>query len=549
MSIGPSSLAKASRRSGRTQRTAIMVVGMHRSGTSALTRVLNLLGAALPQHVYGPGIGNETGHWESAEAIRLHDDILQAAGTHWAAIWEPRPNWLSTLPAQTLTTQIKDLVTTEYADHPLFVVKDPRLSLVLPLWNAALDELGIARRTIICFRNPIEVAQSLQERNQTPYDPWHVDRSGFLWLRYVLAAERDSRGQPRAFCDYSELLINWRRTVAGLGATLGISWPRWSAVVENQIDDFLSSSLRHHVATAPAASLGGIWEDWIEPVYQELQKAGAGHEPDLSLLDRTDASYREPVRLLGRYLVAIRDRGIDREGELAGALRKSADLEQQLEQARRDVERLERELTACDLALVASGSTASDLRIKADTANRALAERDQDLAEARRINAERDTAAVSGDTELAASEKVRADLQQQIAVQAEGRDASVNDRARMALQHVAVLAERERELADAREESARNHSLFLETARSLKLCHEELENAREESARNHGLFLETARSLKLCHEELALRSHSTSWRLSYPLRASAARFPRLAGGVHGALRRPWWTRPVQWLRK
>ncbi len=62
-------------------RTAIVVLGMQRSGTSALTRVLSLLGASLPRNLVAPGLGNETGHWEPAAAIRLNDEMLAHAGS------------------------------------------------------------------------------------------------------------------------------------------------------------------------------------------------------------------------------------------------------------------------------------------------------------------------------------------------------------------------------------------------------------------------------------------------------------------------------------
>jgi hypothetical protein len=62
----------------------LLVLGMHRSGTSAVTRVLNLLGCALADNLVGPSDGNETGHWESLAALELNDAILASAGSHWA---------------------------------------------------------------------------------------------------------------------------------------------------------------------------------------------------------------------------------------------------------------------------------------------------------------------------------------------------------------------------------------------------------------------------------------------------------------------------------
>src|SRR5688572_11653374 len=54
---------------------AILVLGMHRSGTSAITRVLNLAGAFLPGPFAAPAPDNETGHWESTAVVAVHDEL------------------------------------------------------------------------------------------------------------------------------------------------------------------------------------------------------------------------------------------------------------------------------------------------------------------------------------------------------------------------------------------------------------------------------------------------------------------------------------------
>ena len=80
LSTGPKSPVENRRKRGLTNRTAILICGMHRTGTSALTRVLSLLGAALPRNIYPPGTGNELGHWEPRDVVKLHDEMLNAAG-------------------------------------------------------------------------------------------------------------------------------------------------------------------------------------------------------------------------------------------------------------------------------------------------------------------------------------------------------------------------------------------------------------------------------------------------------------------------------------
>jgi hypothetical protein len=60
----------------------VLVVGMHRSGTSATTRVLNLFGLSLCEEkdLWLSLPGNETGYWESSSLSRFNERLLTAAG-------------------------------------------------------------------------------------------------------------------------------------------------------------------------------------------------------------------------------------------------------------------------------------------------------------------------------------------------------------------------------------------------------------------------------------------------------------------------------------
>jgi hypothetical protein len=279
------------------RRTAILVCGMHRCGTSALTRVLNIVGAALPLNLYPPDFFNERGHWEPRDAPSLHNEMLAAMGTKVNALGEGDEAWLQSEDRKPFKDRLKNLIANEYRDHPLIVVKDPRISLVLPLWIEILKEINFEYRIIVCFRNPLEVAQSLARRQTSyrPNDVWHIDRGGLLWLRYVTAAERYSRRSSRAFCDYSDLISDWRPTIRRLGKQLDIEWPCWTSGAENDVKDFLSPELRHHVATASLSSLGRAWEEWIDPIYRALQQAVPSANPDEAVFDRIRSTSRAAI--------------------------------------------------------------------------------------------------------------------------------------------------------------------------------------------------------------------------------------------------------------
>jgi len=220
---------------------AILILGMHRSGTSALTRVINLLGADLPSRLMpGADDDNPRGFWESLPIYQLNDEMLAAVGSSWDD-W--RSVSLDALDAN-LTAEFKaralDLLHRDFTSSSLFVLKDPRISRLLPFWIDVLTELGAAPKCVLAIRNPLEIAASLRVRNG--FSP---AKSHLVWLRYVLDSERDTRFLPRAFVRYDALLNDWRGVAEALAQTLAIQWPITPGASARQIEDFLEPSLRH----------------------------------------------------------------------------------------------------------------------------------------------------------------------------------------------------------------------------------------------------------------------------------------------------------------
>jgi hypothetical protein len=219
----------------------MLVLGMHRSGTSAVTRMLSLRGAALPIRMLAPQPDNETGFWEPSEITAIHDDLLESVGSSWSDIREFPSDWFTSESARHFKCRLLAALIEDYSDSPLFVVKDPRLCRLVPLWRSVLEEYGAAPIFIIPVRNPLEVAASLTKRNG-----YSEARSLLLWLRHFLAAERDTRGLTRSFVAYDRLLEDWHGVADRIARNLSVLWPRQSAATDIEIDGFLSPALRHY---------------------------------------------------------------------------------------------------------------------------------------------------------------------------------------------------------------------------------------------------------------------------------------------------------------
>ena len=189
----------------RPARQAILVLGMHRSGTSAITRVLSLLGADLPTELLEPVPGvNDTGFWESARLVDIHDRMLAAAGSAWDDPREFPAAFFETAAGKGFSDEILGVLEEDFSDSSLFVIKDPRICRFVPFWMSLLENFGAEPLPLLLNRNPLEVAASLARR-----DDFDTSKSLILWLRHVLDMEKATRSVPRAFMDYEALLTDW----------------------------------------------------------------------------------------------------------------------------------------------------------------------------------------------------------------------------------------------------------------------------------------------------------------------------------------------------
>lgn len=258
---------------------AVLILGMHRSGTSALAGMLNFAGLDLGGKLTPGHEDNPKGFFEHDEIWQIHDELLRETGTSWQDIRQLPPDWRQSPPANLVRDRLDALLRQDFAGKPLWGIKDPRLSRVFGIWPELLDGLGAEARAVLAVRHPMEVAASLTQRNGLD-----LAHGLALWLRYTLDAERNTRGLKRAIQHYPDMLGNWRTELARLGAVLEIPLPEPTAQTAAAIDGFLDSAMRHHRA-------GADWADHPQPLVGWCAQAYAAMLalPDADALRSLDA--------------------------------------------------------------------------------------------------------------------------------------------------------------------------------------------------------------------------------------------------------------------
>lgn len=267
---------------------ALLVIGMHRAGTSATTGALQRIGVPLGPKLYrGHQNINAKGYFEHADIADTNDEVLLAMGSSWDDIALRAEHWEHAPVLSPYKTKLKHFIQRDFAADPLWALKDPRISRLLPMWLDLLDDAGAVPVFLFALRAPTNVAGSLARR-----DGFSRDKSMLLWLLHYLEAERASRGRPRTFVDYDQFLEDPVGQLERIESTLDIRFPQRPGDRVDQLGEFISKDLRTHRAAERDSE-----ETKIEAMAQDLydclkQAAKDGTEPDIAAIEHIDDRVR-----------------------------------------------------------------------------------------------------------------------------------------------------------------------------------------------------------------------------------------------------------------
>jgi hypothetical protein len=187
----------------------VLVLGMHRSGTSALTGALARLGLATPAaDDLVTGRFDNPVHFESAALSDLDDALLGALGGSWSAPPALAPGWERAGALGPMIAGGPGAARRAFPGQGAVVWKDPRLCLLLPLWRAQLPG---PPSVVMVWRAPMAVARSLQARQA-----FTVSLGLALWERYARHALASLTGQPCYLLRYEDLVATPNDTLAGV---------------------------------------------------------------------------------------------------------------------------------------------------------------------------------------------------------------------------------------------------------------------------------------------------------------------------------------------
>ena len=251
--------------------TALIVLGMHRSGTSALTGMLHHLGVALGERLMAASARQPArllGAQRNRRGARAADGGARlGAGTTSARCRRVRAP-ANAAPASSPRTRRDPAPATSPAP-PLWGLKDPRLCRLMPLWWRCLPRSGSTPRYLLALRHPLDVAASLAVRDGISA-AWRPA----AWLRHVLDAER-----RHARCDASDRPLRGARSARQAGAasppgspaSCGSPGRDRGRQAEAAVDAFLAPELRRRRLSDSAGAANGKLAGWVAAVYDAFR--------------------------------------------------------------------------------------------------------------------------------------------------------------------------------------------------------------------------------------------------------------------------------------
>lgn len=221
---------------------AIIILGMHRSGTSATTGMLKCLGVTLGKKLYrGHAHINAKGYFEHSHIADTNEEALLAINSAWDDFLPKPKNWWKDKTLAHYAKKIKHYIRKDFSQSAVWAIKDPRVCRLIPWWLEILSEESIDAKYLIVVRPPHEVYLSLKRR-----DNFSLEKAYLLWLLHYLDAEYWTRDKPRTFVTFEALINDPVTTFTYITEELDIKFPVPLSEAIDDLSQFISKDLIHH---------------------------------------------------------------------------------------------------------------------------------------------------------------------------------------------------------------------------------------------------------------------------------------------------------------
>jgi len=219
------------------KKNCFIILGMHRSGTSATTGMLSYFDISLGSALIKPNEENPKGFFENKAVLDLNKKILSTYNSDWDD-YHFKLKDIEPSQMKSWVSEAQIILENEFSNRENFAIKDPRLCLLFPIWEEALKNFNTDIKIIIVNRHPSAVAASLKTRNG-----FRKQKSILLWAKYTLSIESSSRKHDRLLIQYPASFLETAELISKLKTFTGLS------ISDTQLQkalEFYDNSLTRH---------------------------------------------------------------------------------------------------------------------------------------------------------------------------------------------------------------------------------------------------------------------------------------------------------------
>lgn len=276
----------------RMKKRVIVVLGMHRSGTSVMSAALECLGVEFGNFLLAPRNDNPKGFWEDRQIVELNERLHALVGGPSSSPGFEVQRLLAAAGYPEVRQALVELLDARLGSHAQFGIKDPRLPRLMDVWAPVLEELDVELSFVLPVRNPLSVATSLLRR-----DAFSLSKGLLLWYEYSYRALYFASSRHMLVVDYDCLVDGPRATLRRMAERLGLGFDErtYTEFGEQVLTQdlrhghFDDAALRAHEDGFPALLrlyqlLGKLARDELQPGDEEFSRLFRAVERDFSEL-------------------------------------------------------------------------------------------------------------------------------------------------------------------------------------------------------------------------------------------------------------------------
>lgn len=253
----------------------IVVIGMHRTGTSLITRGLQVMGVNLGDNLL-PAMAdvNAKGFWEDADINAFNIEMLHAIDSEWDFLTPITETNIQQLQQQGFFLRAVELLRNKVSQARIFGLKDPRIAKLLPFWDQVFTHCNYDVSYLLTIRHPLSVVKSLQKR-----DGFVAEKAYLLWFTHVITALTFSNTKNLSLVDYDFFMQHPEAELHRLAAEINLPVdPRELAIFLNE---FIDNNLRHTHYELNDLLLDEACPNLVRDIYTQLLSV-TNHEQALS---------------------------------------------------------------------------------------------------------------------------------------------------------------------------------------------------------------------------------------------------------------------------